>query len=65
LAADVVITGAKDPATTPSDAGYTSSALSRRTIRELDRRPSLDIEAAERFTQVLVQFLEATPSSDS
>ena len=57
----LVITGAKDPVTTPSDARYIIERVAGAQYAELDAAHLSNIEAAERFTQVLVQFLETAP----
>jgi 3-oxoadipate enol-lactonase len=57
----LVITGAKDPVTTPPDARYIVERVAGAQCAELDAAHISNIEAAERFTQVLVQFLEAAP----
>jgi len=57
----LVITGAKDPVTTPSDARYIVERVAGAQYAELDAAHLSNIEAAERFTQVLVQFLEIAP----
>jgi 3-oxoadipate enol-lactonase len=57
----LVITGAKDPVTTTPDARYIVEHVAGAQYAELDAAHLSNIEAAERFTQVLVQFLEAAP----
>jgi 3-oxoadipate enol-lactonase len=57
----LVITGAKDPVTTQTDAQYIVERVAGAKYAELDAAHLSNIEAAERFTQVLVQFLESTP----
>src|SRR5260370_29705482 len=61
-ASTLVITGAKDPVTTPSDARYIVERVAGAQYAELDAAHLSNIEAAERFTQTLVQFLEIAPS---
>jgi 3-oxoadipate enol-lactonase len=60
-ASTFVITGAKDTVTTPSDARYIVERVACAQYAELDAAHLSNIEAAERFTQRLVQFLETAP----
>jgi len=57
----LVITGAKDPVATPSDARYIIERVAGAHYAELDAAHLSNIEAADRFTQVLLQFLEIAP----
>jgi len=57
----LIITGAKDPVATPSDARYIVERVAGAQYVELDAAHLSNIEAAERFTQRLVQFLETAP----
>jgi 3-oxoadipate enol-lactonase len=57
----LVITGARDPVTTPSDAGYIVERVVGAHYLELDAAHLSNIEAAQRFTDALKQFLEAAP----
>jgi 3-oxoadipate enol-lactonase len=57
----LVITGAKDPVTMPSDARFIVERVAGAQYAELDAAHLSNIEAAERFTRTLVQFLEASP----
>jgi len=55
----LVIIGAKDPVTSPTDARYIVERVVGSRFVELDAAHLSNIEASERFTQVLVQFLQA------
>ena len=57
----LVITGARDPVATPSDARYIIERVAGAHYAELDAAHLSNIEAADRFTQVLLQFLEIAP----
>jgi len=57
----LIITGAKDPVATPSDARYIVERVAGAQYVELDAAHLSNIEATERFTQRLVQFLETAP----
>lgn len=54
----LVITGAKDPVTTLSDARYIVERIAGAQYVELEAAHLSNIEAAERFTQGLGQFLQ-------
>jgi 3-oxoadipate enol-lactonase len=54
----LVITGAKDPVTTPSDARYIVEHVVGAQYAELDAAHLSNIEAADCFTQVLMKFLD-------
>jgi pimeloyl-ACP methyl ester carboxylesterase len=54
----LVITGAKDPVTPPPEARYIVERVAGAKYAELDAAHLSNVEAAERFTQALAQFLE-------
>jgi 3-oxoadipate enol-lactonase len=53
----LVIAGAKDPVTTPADARFLVERIPGARYAELDAAHLSNIEAAGRFTEVLLQFL--------
>jgi 3-oxoadipate enol-lactonase len=57
----LVIAGLNDPVTTLSDAQYIVERVANAQYAELDAAHLSNIEAAERFTQVLLQFLASAP----
>jgi 3-oxoadipate enol-lactonase len=57
----LVIAGLNDSVTTQSDAQYIVERVANAQYAELDAAHLSNIEAAERFTQVLLQFLASAP----